>query len=414
MPLSPAPPSPDPSGEGRLRPLTGRAATRFALIGAGLTVLITALYIALTWRLSTASGATVFNVDFRVFWAAARLAIDGHPLDAFDVNRLAEVQDFPADDWMPWVYPPGFLLMILPLGLVSFFMAWTVYTGASIAAMLAALRPFTRTVPALWIGFALAPTALVTLMLGQISLFWGAGLVAALAALRSDRPFLAGVFLGLLTAKPQLGLLIPVALIAAGHWRTIGGAALTTLLLMGGATALFGLDYWPAWRDLAGIHLEVLRSDVAGSPRMISVYSFLARLGLAEPVAFATQGMATVLAGVGVWLGWRRPGLSFDLRAAMLLTAIPLCTPYLWYNETALFAPALLFLLRSGALPMTTPGLIFAFFYWIGIGPITVATVAGLGPLPPPRLVAVPLMLVAFALALRPVLMARSPRPKRC
>ncbi len=373
-----------------------------------MTALAVFLYIAITWQLSSNSGATVFNVDFRVFWAAARLAIEGHPLDAFDVTRLAEVQDFPADDWMPWVYPPGFLLLLLPLGLLSFFAAWAVYTGLSAAAMLAALRPFLRGTPALWIGVALSPAALVTLLLGQISLLWVAGLVAALAALRGNRPWLAGLFLGLLTVKPQLGLLIPVALIAAGQWRTIGAAALTSLALTGVATALFGPDYWPAWHDIAARHLDVLRTEVAGSPRMVSLYSLLSSLGLTEPLALAVQGAVTLVAAVAVWVGWLRPALSFDLRAALLLTAIPLSTPYLWHNETVFLAPALLFLIRSGALPLTPPGLAFAALCWLGLGPLTLARILGVDNLPSPRLIAVPLAVAAFALAVR-ALLARRP-----
>ena len=46
-----------------------------------------------------------------------------------------------------------------------------------------------------------------------------AGVFAAGVALVERRPWVAGVCLGALCYKPHFGLLIPVALIAGGHWR---------------------------------------------------------------------------------------------------------------------------------------------------------------------------------------------------
>jgi arabinofuranan 3-O-arabinosyltransferase len=44
-------------------------------------------------------------------------------------------------------------------------------------------------------------------------------------------PALAGICLGLLTYKPQFGLLFPIVLIADRRWLTIAVAALVALLL---------------------------------------------------------------------------------------------------------------------------------------------------------------------------------------
>ena len=42
-----------------------------------------------------------------------------------------------------------------------------------------------------------------------------------------DRPIRAGILIGLLTIKPQLGLLIPVILIAERSYATFAAAAVT-------------------------------------------------------------------------------------------------------------------------------------------------------------------------------------------
>ena len=47
-----------------------------------------------------------------------------------------------------------------------------------------------------------------------------------------------------MTSKPQLGLLVPVCLLASRQWITIGTAALTALLLTGGSAWAFGASSW--------------------------------------------------------------------------------------------------------------------------------------------------------------------------
>ena len=72
---------------------------------------------------------------------------------------------------------------------------------------------------------------------------------------------IAGIFIGCLTYKPQWGILIPVALLAAKEWRAFAGAAATTALLVGASIAVFGTGPWEAFpRELlaqAGINLSV-------------------------------------------------------------------------------------------------------------------------------------------------------------
>jgi len=39
------------------------------------------------------------------------------------------------------------------------------------------------------------------------------------------RPVLAGICIGFMAVKPQMGLLIPLALVASGQWRVVAAAA---------------------------------------------------------------------------------------------------------------------------------------------------------------------------------------------
>ncbi len=56
---------------------------------------------------------------------------------------------------------------------------------------------------------------------------WTAALSGSGLSLLERRPLLAGGLLGLLIYKPQLGLLIPVALLAGRHWRASEGVAVS-------------------------------------------------------------------------------------------------------------------------------------------------------------------------------------------
>jgi hypothetical protein len=80
---------------------------------------------------------------------------------------------------------------------------------------------------------------LFCLISGQSSLLTAAMLVAIFALL-DRKPVAAGVLIGLLSIKPQLGILFPFMLMASGRWRVFIAAAATALALAGVTAAIFG------------------------------------------------------------------------------------------------------------------------------------------------------------------------------
>lgn len=401
--------TPHDTAEARLSALDTRRGRQLCLMGALLTVLLSVTLISGDIGKLAETGLTSVSVDFYVFWAAAKLALQGLPLDAFDVDRIREVANVTQEGWMPWAYPPGFLLLVTPLGLLPFAPAWAAFMALSVAALALATRPFTAGRPHLLLAIALAPAILPCLLVGQTSILWLAGLMAALAALRAERPLLAGVFIGLLTLKPQLGLLLPVALIAAGQWRAILSAIVTTLALAAIPTALYGTAYWPEMLAIMAQHGATVRGAIADLHLMISPYSGLAALGVTEPAALTAQWALTALCALAVFLTWRRAATSFDLRAATLLSAIPLASPYLWHYESAFLAPAALFLLRDGVITLARPAtLLLGLAMWLSLGPSALALLKT-GEADVFRLVFLPIALAAFLTCLWHALLR--PRP---
>ena len=366
--------TPNATADASLSVLDTRRGRQLCLMGALLTALFGVMLMLRDVAEISGSGLTSVSVDFYVFWAAAKLALQGLPLDAFDVDRIREIANVTQEGWMPWAYPPGFLLLVTPLGLLPFAPAWAAFMALSVAALALATRPFTAGRPHLLLAIALAPAILPCLLVGQTSILWLAGLMAALAALHAEKPLLAGLFIGLLTLKPQLGLLLPVALIAAGQWRTILAAAVTAIALAAIPTALYGTAYWPEMLAMLDQHGATVRGAIADLTLMISPYSALAALGVAEPAALTAQWALTALCALAVFAVWRRPATSFDLRAATLLSAIPLASPYLWHYESAFLAPAALFLLRDGVIPPARPlTLLLGLAMWLSLGPSALA-----------------------------------------
>ena len=90
---------------------------------------------------------------------------------------------------------------------------------------------------------AFNPAVVANFLAGQ-SGFLSAGLMLGAARLLTKHPVVAGVLFGLLTYKPQLGLMVPVALLAARQWICIVSAALTLVLIIASTSWWFGIEAW--------------------------------------------------------------------------------------------------------------------------------------------------------------------------
>ncbi len=361
--------------------------------------------------LALSGGGAIYEpADFPVFWNAARIAVAGTPLEVFAHTNLMTDTGPWADAWMPWLYPPGYLVMITPLGLMSLPMAWAVMTVLSFGLFLLALRPFLGGVTPLLLAQVFAPGLLPAVVTGQNTLIWYAGLLAAFACLRSDRPVLAGVLIGLLTVKPQLGLLIPFALLAAGHWKTILAATVTTVLLVGLPTALYGVEYWSAWLDMTRTHGDKIFEQVETIGLMGSGFVFWIGIGLEKSLALTLQWITIAMAAGIVALVWYNKSAGFDLKVATLLAAIPLSTPYFWFYEAAVLAIAALFMLRAGVLDTRPLHLVFLALLWLGAGLTMPLESIDREALNTTRLLVAPLSVAALTACLITLARLRSPQ----
>ncbi|MCU0827022.1 MAG: DUF2029 domain-containing protein [Tabrizicola sp.] len=372
------------------------------LVGCSLTIICTLSVLISSYRLTSGTDLRAISNDFRVFWAAGTLAVQGDYLAVFDMERLTAVHNVNPDDWMPWLYPPGYLFLVLPFGALSYATGFTILSVLSILAMAWAVRPFATGSRAAWAAFSLAPAYLPILLLGQNGLLWLAGLLAALAALRAERWVLAGIVIGLLTLKPQFGLLIPIALIAAGLWRTFLTAVATTVIVAVLPTLVTGIDYWTFYIQRMEEYGTRVVATMHTLDLMSGPFSLLIRLGFPANLALLLQGAVTLAAAASVFLLWRSARAGFDVKVAGLLAASFLASPYNWHYEAAIMALVGLFLLRGGVLRTFPLHLAVLALLWFGAGLQAMAIFVGLGDRHFPWAVLVtPMMVLSLALCLR-------------
>jgi hypothetical protein len=292
----------------------------------------------------------VVGGDFVVFDAAAGAARQGDPAAIYDPDVLAQrlAAAFPERGAfrLSWQHPPTMLLLIFPLAFLPYLASYGLWAGATVGAFFFAARSIWNERLPLFLALA-TPAAFQSLITGQTG-FLTAALLSTVALFADRRPVLAGLAAGLLTVKPQLGLLIPIVFAASGSWRAFAVAAATGLALAGASVAAFGAESWTAFLGAVAEHGGLMGSTVFPYHKLVSPFGGATMLGASAELAAVVQAAAGLLLAAAAAIVWRRTKET-DLRLAILCAAAPLATPYAFYYEAAVFIPAVLALARRGA-----------------------------------------------------------------
>lgn len=278
--------------------------------------------------------------DLVVFWNAASLAVTHGAAAAYDwaLLRAAEAAILPPDIFGPFSYPPTFLLLIYPIGMLSFGAATVVFSASGIALYLGVLRSTLASQQLPWLIPAVAfPGVWVTLVTGQNSLFTAAAAGAALVLLRRS-PIAAGACIAMLCIKPQLGILFPLYLLCGRQWRALVSAAFFSVLILAVSWLAFGTDtFVAAAKSLAMFRHAIVENGgviLYGAP---TVFGTLRSAGYSTTMSYAVHaGVATLVIAACIWL-WRST-CRVELRAASLPIATLMVQPYLIYYDLAWLA----------------------------------------------------------------------------
>lgn len=290
------------------------------------------------------------TTDFVSFYAAGSLADAGTPGLAYDqaAHYAAEQQATePGIEYNFFYYPPVYLLLCALFGRLPYLAAFFAFETLSVLLCLLVAR---RIVKATSWGALLPllafPAVFWTMGLGQ-NAFFTAALFGGALLLIDRRPVLAGMLFGLICYKPHFGLLIPVALVAGGRWRAVGGAALAVAAAVALSIAVFGWQTWDDFLKLAGSSpstYENGRIDLSG---LVTLFGGLRLIGVPTPAAYAVQGLGAISAIALVATVWRL-NLSLATRAAALTAATLIAVPVALVYDFLLAGVAMAWLIRGG------------------------------------------------------------------
>jgi len=312
----------------------------------------------------------VVGRDFLNFWMYGRAAPTADPSRFYDLaeyhRALAALlgPNYPGQNWS---YPPSIFFVAAPFGLLGYLQALLVWTLASGALFFAIARHHIAD-NRLLIALLLSPAVVMCLMSGQSSLVTAAMLVTIFAWL-DRRPVAAGILIGLLTLKPQLGVLFPVMLIASGRWRVFASASITVLALVAATALVFGPQVWIdfATKGLAANNLVLADPERIATPYYPTVFMNLRGIDLPYSIAMTVQLCFTAFAIAAVFWTFRYrrdadPLWLMGLFFACSVTAVP----YMLSYDTLALTFAALLLLGTGALD-TAGRRYVQLVYWLPI-----------------------------------------------
>ena len=294
------------------------------------------------------SAGYLVGRDFVNTWMGGHIALIGDPTPYFDnatyndALRHAFGANYP---WHMWSYPPHLLLFTWPFALMPYIVAYVLWCVVGMVIYLAVVAEGERRLDHLAL-LVLSPAAMVNIFSGQNGFLTAALLVGALIQL-DRRPLASGILFGLLTIKPQLGLLVPVMLVLTGRWRVIFAALATVAALFSATTLAFGSKVWTVFYEVALPMQNKAVTDGTGFfiPMMPTVFMNARVAALPLSVGFAMQTVVSIFAlAAVVWTFWRRR--DRDLSMALFVTASFVATPYAANYDMVVFGWVLLRLMR--------------------------------------------------------------------
>jgi glycosyl transferase family 87 len=325
-------------------------------IRAHATVLAVCLAVVALVDLSTPGrldrAGQIKGTDFVEFYVFGSLVREGNVDRLYDpsTEQEASARLIPESKGMLYlpVYGPQVYLFFSPFARLPYrwaLLAWTIVSALIYGVCCAVVW---RTCPSLRADgsivaiVAAAYPALFNLLLhGQNSALALAFLTGAYIALRAKRPFVAGLAVGMLIYKPQLGIVAAPVFVLGREWRVVVGAAVAAASQLAVAWAYFGTEVMKAYSKALLAINQVNDLLAVKQYQMHSLLEFWKLLIPSDAVAHSLY-LLTALALIGVTVKAWRSGAPLSLRYSLLLLASALVSPHLYVYDLVILAPAFL------------------------------------------------------------------------
>jgi glycosyl transferase family 87 len=297
-----------------------------------------------------------FHNDFTFYYAAARIGVTHGWQSIYDLNLQQGQLDalgsrITIAELARYISPPPVAWLALPFTWLPYPIAYLLWSALLLAALggtwyLAA--PGTGRVRLIHLVAAVAWLPVIyDLQLGQPGLFVALGVAGSYALLRKHRPFLSGLALGVIVLKPQLGFLLPIALLAGGRFRAVLGAAVSIGLLVVASGVNVGPDGMAAYAERLSFAADVPVN------RQLTLALVIGGLAAARLV----QG------AIGTWalaLAFRLRKQPLEWIYVLALLGGLLATPYLHLDDLVMLGLAVWLYLRVPGRPRWAWAFVFA------------------------------------------------------
>jgi hypothetical protein len=288
--------------------------------------------------------------DFRYLWAVGSTLVQHGSSVIYDGSTIDDLLATKFGYQHPgyvWPYPPTFNFVASVFGSISYEFSYFIWHSMGVIFILLAVCIVFGFSFEVALFFVATPAVFLNLVFAQSGALASALLLLGLFLIER-RPIVAGICIGLLTVKPQLGILIPFALIAGGYWRVFTVATLTAIALLVLAAVVFGVESLVEFLTIALEKQMRLHSVEEGFFQYLvpSVLAASRLLGLSSEVSISIQTFITLAMIVLTIWGFRGPVPLTD-KIPLLLTATYLAAPYVHNYDMIALTGALYLILRT-------------------------------------------------------------------
>jgi hypothetical protein len=286
--------------------------------------------------------ARPYASDFAAYYAIARIGITKGWDRIYDLDEQHRMWEALGPlPFYPNAQTPLTAYLVAPFTILPLPAAYGLWSAAMLAFLLGSWwllapgRAFAKAT-ALTAALSFLPTGLA-LYLGQIDLVVIAAVTVAFIALRAGREEIAGLALVFLAVKPQLALLVPLAILLRGHRKAFLYWAAGSAVL----AALVAATVHPT-----GIAAYLGRMST--SMRVVGPWQIQANLTVPGLLDYGALGWiaATALAAAALVVTWRRREDSLEVAFVAGLLGSMLFAPFLHAYDLVVLVPAAWLLLR--------------------------------------------------------------------
>jgi len=289
------------------------------------------------------------GTDFIAFWSAGYLANQDTPEKSYEPEQIYKASKIavPANkNQYVWSYPPPFFFVTQQLAKLPYLAALSIWSLTGLFGYLFVIHKLHPIPDNLWLSAGFFPV-FINFLQGQNG-FLSTILLAGAFYNLTSRPVIAGILIGLLSYKPQLGLIIPLALLAGRYYLVFISATATILTINALAFMSFGFATYQAFfYNLKNAH-ALIDQGLLPLYKMPSFFAALRFHGIHSTIALSLHILIGLVVAIMTVYVWRR-SISLELKISTLILGSLVVPHHLNdYDLTLLIIP-IVFLVKNAA-----------------------------------------------------------------